>query len=195
MRNKADILAVARELFSRQGYRGTGMRSLAKSLNIREATLYAHIGTKEQLLWEIVHQAAQAFLVQAESVPVDLPVEEQMKRLVYGHLTIIAYEKHAATVFFNEWRFLSADRQAQIKQMRDMYEASFQRVIEEGATQGLFQVVDTRLATLFVLSALNWTYQWMKPADRLLIRQLADVYLLFIMRLLKADVCKYCGKL
>ena len=91
----------------------------------------------ESMLWEIVLQAAQAFLVQAESVPIDLPVEEQMKRLVYGHLTIMAYEQHAATVFFNEWRYLSPDRQERIKQLRDIYEACFQRVIEEGAMSSL----------------------------------------------------------
>ncbi|TMC20149.1 MAG: TetR/AcrR family transcriptional regulator [Chloroflexi bacterium] len=190
MRHKADILIMARKLFSQHGYHGTSMRELARSLDLREATLYAHIISKEEILWEIVHQAAHAFLSHAEAVPVDLPLEEQLERLVYGHLRIITYERHATTVFFNEWRCLSPERQEKIKELRDAYEACFQRVIEEGAQRGLFQVADVRLATLFVLSALNWVYQWVNPVRKLTIKQLADAYFVFIMQSLKADVSR-----
>lgn len=188
MRHKGDIMMMARKLFSQQGYHATSMRELARSLRIREATLYTHITSKEEILWEIVHQAAQAFLSQAEAVPMELPLEEQLERLVYGHLRLIMYERYSTTIFFNDWRCLSPERQEKIKELRDAYEAFFQRVIEEGVQAGLFQVADVRLATLFVLSALNWTYQWASPMRKLTIRQLAGEYCILIMQSLKFQV-------
>ena len=66
-----------------------------------------------------------------------------------------------------------------------MYEASFRRVIEEGIQQGVFHVEDAVLASIFVLSALNWTYQWFRPDGPMSIEQLADQYTVFIMRTLQ----------
>ncbi|TMC24329.1 MAG: hypothetical protein E6J34_00725 [Chloroflexi bacterium] len=107
---------------------------------------------------------------------------------MYGHLRIIARQRAAVTVFINEWRFLSPERQEIIKQCRDAYEACFQRVIEEGVKAGLWSVADTRLATLIMLGTLNWTYHWINLAGRLGIEQLAEKYFAVIMLSLKADV-------
>ena len=81
MHRKADILTTARNLFSERGYHGTSMRELAKSLDLKGATLYSHIHSKEEMLWEIVSMAAEQFLAQARSVPSTLPPEEQLSRL------------------------------------------------------------------------------------------------------------------
>jgi hypothetical protein len=68
---------------------------------------------------------------------------------------------------------------------RDAYEAHFRRVIEEGIKQNVFHVQDACIATMFVFSTLNWTYQWFHPDGPLTIEQLADQYNIFIMRALK----------
>ena len=72
MHNKTDILNIAGDLFSQRGYHGTTMRELARSLDLRGASLYSHIASKEEMLWEIVRQAAGEFLAQAEAVPQDI---------------------------------------------------------------------------------------------------------------------------
>ena len=72
MHNKTDILTIAGNLFSQRGYHGTSMRELARSLDLRGASLYSHIASKEEMLWEIVHRAAGEFLAQAEAIPQDL---------------------------------------------------------------------------------------------------------------------------
>lgn len=187
MHNKRDVLLMARELFSQQGYHGTGMRQLAKSLQMREATLYVHIVSKEEILWNIINETANAFLLQAQAISCDLPIDEQMKQFVYGHLKLIVRHKEAVTVFFNEWRFLSQERQEIIKQCRDAYEACLQRVIEEGHHAGFWSVADARLATLILLGALNWTYHWIDPVGRLSVEQVAEKYLAFIMHTLKTE--------
>lgn len=184
MHNKTEILNIAGDLFSQRGYHGTTMRELARSLDLRGASLYSHIASKEEMLWEIVRQAAGEFLAQAEVVPQDIAPEEQLRRLIRGHLAVIANELQNATVFFQEWKFLEQPLRGKITTLRDAYEGHFRRVIEEGTRQGVFHVDDTRLATLFVLSALNWTYQWYHAGGELTMEQLAEQYSTFILRAL-----------
>jgi AcrR family transcriptional regulator len=93
MRNKIDILMAASHLFSKQGYYGTSMRELTRSLDLQRGSLYSHVTSKEQLLWEIVNGVADAFMEQAEAVSQLLPLEEQMAQLVRGHLEVIATER------------------------------------------------------------------------------------------------------
>lgn len=185
MHTKSEILATAGELFSERGYHGTSMRELAKALNMRGASLYSHINSKEEILWEIVNEVADQFLALAEAVPQHIPPEEQLAQLVRSHLKVIAHELHYAIVFFHEWKFLDPSLRDRVKAKRDAYEASFCRIIEEGMRQGLFQVANPRLAALFVLSALNWTYQWFRQDGPLSIEQLADLYVAFILGMLK----------
>jgi len=101
MRNRTDVLLMARELFSQQGYHGTSMRELAKSLKMREATLYVHILSKEEILWSLVNDTANAFLGLAQAISCDLPFDEQMKQFVYGHLKLIVRQTTDVTVFYN----------------------------------------------------------------------------------------------
>ena len=44
------ILDVAVELFKEKGYMGSSVRDLATKLNIKAASLYAHIRSKEEIL-------------------------------------------------------------------------------------------------------------------------------------------------
>jgi AcrR family transcriptional regulator len=187
MYTRTDIITIAGDLFSERGYHGTSMRDLAKMLDLQGASLYSHVKSKEEMLWAIVSRAAQEFRAQAEEVPRDVSPEQQMRLLVHGHLSVIARELPYATVFFHEWKFLEPSLKDKVKELRDAYESHFRRVIEEGVEQGVFQVEDTRVATLFVLSALNWTYQWFHPDGELTMQQLADSYCALIMRALKGQ--------
>jgi len=182
-----EILDAAGRLFSRQGFHATSMRDLAKAVNLQGGSLYAHIQSKEEVLFELVDRAADEFLSSAEAIPPGLSPKEQLERLIYGHLAVIVRELDNATVFFHEWKFLKPELQQKITARRDAYEAHFRRVIEAGVQQGQFQVGDVRLAAIFVLSALNWTYQWYRPGGQLTLESLAKHYCTLIFRSLGAS--------
>lgn len=173
---RAEIVSAAGRLFSDAGYHVTSMRDLARAVNLQGGSLYAHIESKEDVLWEIVNAAADQFLAGAAAVPEELPPAERLACLIESHISIMAREIRHATVFFHEWRFLSPERREQVQSRRDEYESYFMRVIEDGAERGVFQIESPRLATLFVLSALNWTYQWYDPAGKLAPDELARQY-------------------
>lgn len=183
---RAEIVAAAGTLFRDHGYHATSMRDLAKRLNLRGGSLYTHIGSKEELLWEIVDAAANAFQAAADAIDPELPPPARLRALVRGHLTVVVDGLEHATVFFHEWTHLRPELRARVVERRDAYQASFRRVIADGAADGSFAVDDPDLATLLVLSTLNWSYQWLDPRGRLDVGVLADAYAAFLLRALGA---------
>jgi len=171
-----EILDAAGQLFSRRGYYATSMRDLAQAVNLQGGSLYAHIESKQEVLFELVNRAADKFLCKAEAIPNHLSPLERLERLIQGHLEVMVLELDNATVFFHEWRFLDPELQTQIIARRDAYEGHFRTTIEAGARSGQFQVEDVRLTALFVLSALNWTYHWYRPGGRLTLELLSSQY-------------------
>ncbi|HUS14426.1 MAG TPA: TetR/AcrR family transcriptional regulator [Chloroflexia bacterium] len=172
---KQQIYQTAGAMFSRRGYHATTMRDIARELNIQGGSLYAHIDSKEDMLWQIVERAAAQFhdaVSPLETLP--LPAGIRLRRMLVAHVGVVARNLDNATVFFDQWRFLSADRRARIAAQRDAYEALFRRVIQDGVDSGEFPGADARMGALLVLSAGNWLHQWFRPAGPLSADAVAD---------------------
>src|SRR5690606_25085154 len=135
---REEILQAAGELFGERGYHAIGMRELAQALELKGSSLYAHIASKEDLLWEIVDRAAQAFVREADEVPEGLPPDERLRRLIAGHLRVITSELDNAAVFFQDWVHLSDERRELMVARRDAYQERFRRAIADGVRAGVF---------------------------------------------------------
>lgn len=183
---RQEILSAAGDLFRTRGYHATSMRDLARSLNLRGSSLYAHIASKEELLEHIVRSAAAAFLAQAARAGAEDP-RERLAQLIRGHLEVIVRELPNATVFFHEWRFLPPEVRREVVAQRDRYEARFREVICQGVTEGVFAVQDAKLASTFILSALNWSYQWFSAEGPLTLEQLSAHYTALALRALNVE--------
>lgn len=183
---RQEILHTAGDLFQRHGYHATSMRDIARSVQLQGSSLYAHIRSKEELLADIVDEAAAAFLDAAAAVDASAPPLERLHALVRAHLGVILEQLPHATVFFHEWEHLSPERKAAVVERRDAYQRTFRATLDAGVADGTFTVDDPSLATLFVLSSLNWTYQWLDPAGPLGLDELADRYAGLLARALGA---------
>ncbi len=64
---RAELTRAAARLFSERGYHGTSMQHLGDALGIQRGSLYAHIGSKEDLLFDVVDEGAERFLARAEA--------------------------------------------------------------------------------------------------------------------------------
>jgi len=51
---RGQILAVARQLFARQGFRGTTTRQIAEQASVNEAILFRHFRSKEAMYWAVL---------------------------------------------------------------------------------------------------------------------------------------------
>lgn len=158
------ILEAAEGLFRERGYLATSVRDIGEALGIQGASLYSHIGSKEDMLWEIASRAADEFFAAIDPIArADEPTPLKLRKAIIAHVGVITRHRDAASVYFNEWRHLSEPRRSQFARRMDEYQGIFRDILHRGIREGLFAPVDDKLATLVVLSALNWTHQWYRP--------------------------------
>jgi TetR/AcrR family transcriptional regulator, cholesterol catabolism regulator len=187
---RREIDEVASELFHMNGYAATSVRDIARALDIQGASLYAHVASKEDVLFSIVDRAAGAFeraADAAEAETADGDPVERLAALVECHVDIVTSDPERASVFVTEWRHLSAERRAAISARRDAYERRFREVIDEGSALGAFRASDSALAATFILTALNGIPTWYRPDGRLSADRIADHYVDLALRALSED--------
>src|SRR3954468_4859636 len=105
-----DLTRVAARLFAEKGYHGTSVGDLAEALGVQKGSLYAHIESKADLLWEVAREGAEAFHAALDEVPEEGPVVDRIRAALRGHLRVVAEQLDVATVFIREWRYLEGDR-------------------------------------------------------------------------------------
>jgi AcrR family transcriptional regulator len=187
---RREIDEVASELFHANGYAATSVRDIAKALDIQGASLYAHVASKEDVLWSIVDGAATAFEARADDAESETASSDPVERLaalVESHVDVVTADPERASVFVTEWRHLTGDRRASIARRRDTYEARFRSVIVDGTAVGAFRATDIALAATFILTALNGIATWYRPDGRLSADRIADHYVDLALRSLSED--------
>jgi len=80
---------------------------------------------------------------------------------------------NASSVFMNDWRYLKEDQKIEFIQKRNNYEFQIRKIIQLGINEGQFNEVDTKFASLTLLSALNSVVEWYKPSGILSPEQVA----------------------
>jgi len=187
---RREIDEVASELFHANGYAATSVRDIARALDIQGASLYAHVASKEDVLWSIVDRAATAFEDAAERALAETASDDPVERLaaiVEAHVETITADPQRSSVFVTEWRHLSTDRRAEIGARRDAYEQRLRDLIADGLAVGAFVAVDPAVAATFLLTALNGIATWYRPDGRLSADRVADHYVELALRSLSED--------
>jgi AcrR family transcriptional regulator len=185
---RREIDEVASELFHANGYAATSVRDIARALDIQAASMYAHVASKEDVLWSIVDRAATAFELAADGAVAETsdPVD-RLAALVEAHVEVVTADPERSSVFVTEWRHLSGGRRAEIAGRRDAYEARFREAVRDGIALGAFRASDPAVAAAFLLTALNGIATWYRPDGRLGPDRIADHFVELALRSLSED--------
>ena len=142
---------------------------------MQKGSLYAHISSKADLLWEVAREGSAAFHAALDTVPVDAPATERIRLALRAHLAVVAGQLDVATVFVREWRHLAGERRDRFVAERRRYEERVRDLFRDGVEGSELRTdLDVGTAALLFLSAANWAYTWLRPgadtdelADRL----------------------------
>ena len=159
-----ELTRQAARLFAEKGYHGTSIGDLAEAMGVQKGSVYAHIESKADLLWEVARDGAAAFHVALDAVPEEGPVVERIRVALRAHLRVVAEQLDIATVFVREWRYLDGERRELFLGERRRYEERFRALFREGRERGELRTdLDDGTAALLALSAVNWAYTWLRP--------------------------------
>lgn len=156
------ILEVAIELFKEKGYPASSVRDLATKLNIKAASLYAHIRSKEEILEWICFGVAQDFFDELQDVKnTNLPPQEKLNLFIDKHLAVVLKSRDVTHIYSNEWKHLE-ERLIEFKELRKNYQQEVEQFIAEIYAAENWELKSPAFTTRFILHTLNNSYFWFK---------------------------------
>jgi AcrR family transcriptional regulator len=163
---RTELVRQAARLFAEKGYHGTSTGDLAEAMGVQKGSLYAHISSKADLLWEVAREGAAAFHAALDEVADTGSPSERIRLALRAHLRVVADQLDVATVFIREWRYLEGARRSEFLAERRRYEERFAALFRDGRELGELRTdLDDATATLLTLSAANWAYTWLRAGE------------------------------
>lgn len=154
------IVKEAALLFREKGYSAVTMRDLAAVLNIKAASLYNHISSKQEILQEIIITIAREFtsgMIRVKNLP--LSNVEKLKLIVHLHVDLAIKNPNGMSALNSDWMHLK-DKLDEYFKMRDDYEANFRMIVKAGMESGEIKNLDIDVIAYSMLTSLRSLYLW-----------------------------------
>ncbi|ABM19876.1 MULTISPECIES: TetR/AcrR family transcriptional regulator [Marinobacter] len=158
------LLNEAARLFRDKGYERTTVRDLAAAVGIQSGSLFHHFRTKEEILKAVMVETIRlnTALMQAAADQAD-SAREKLRALIRAELeSINGQTGEAMAVLVYEWRSLSESSQAEVLELRDIYENLWLSTLQQLSKEhqlGADPFITRRMLT----GALSWTVTWYRP--------------------------------
>src|SRR5438067_12073374 len=82
----SELTREAARLFAERGYHGTSIGDLAEAMGVQKASLYHHIESKADLLWDVARDGAEAFHAALDAIDDRRPAVEKLRLALRAHL-------------------------------------------------------------------------------------------------------------
>lgn len=158
---KTEIISVAARLFKEKGYSAVTMRDIAQAMDIKAASLYNHIQSKQEILVLIIIEIAEEFTsVMNEIVSSNLSTLKKIEKVIELHIKITLRNSDALACLNNDWMHLTDDQLSYFIKMREDYEQNFRKIIQEGIQNGQLKKSNQDVMVYAILSSLRTMYLW-----------------------------------
>lgn len=157
---EAEVIDAAVKVFYAKGYSAASVQDVADLVGVLKGSLYHYISSKEDLLFRICSDSQeQAVAIMAELSERDLPASKRLQtflnEIVHWYLTNI----ERVSLYFNEWRYLTGENAVEVRKHRKVFSDYVKEALEDDSIR-LRPGVDPRLATFYILGAINNIPVW-----------------------------------
>jgi TetR/AcrR family transcriptional regulator, cholesterol catabolism regulator len=158
---KTEIINVAAKLFKEKGYSAVTMRDIAQAMDIKAASLYNHIKSKQEILVLIIIEIAEEFTtVINEIVASDVSTIQKIEKVIQLHIDITLRNADALACLNNDWMHLTDNDLSYFVKMREDYEENFRTIIKKGIQDGEIKNLNLEVIIFSTLSTLRTLYLW-----------------------------------
>ncbi len=164
-------------LIYQHGYEGMNLRQLADAVGIQAGSLYNHIHTKQDLLFELVKEHLSQLLARLDVALAGLadPLA-RMEAFVAFHVNYHMVRKREVSVVNFELRSLEPANYQAVVAMRRAYERRLIEIVEDGIARRIFAPTDARVAAFAILALLTGVCTWYRPTGRLSREEIVAVH-------------------
>lgn len=158
---KSEIISVSAKLFKEKGYSAVTMRDIAQAMDIKAASLYNHIKSKQEILVLILIEIAEEFtLVMNEIVISEETTIHKIEKVIQLHINITLRNPDALACLNNDWMHLTDDKLSYFIKMREDYEENFRAIIKAGIASNEIKNLNSEIIIFSILSTLRTLYLW-----------------------------------
>ncbi|MBN8640260.1 MAG: TetR family transcriptional regulator [Flavobacteriales bacterium] len=158
---KTEIINVAATLFKEKGYSAVTMRDIAQAMDIKAASLYNHIKSKQEILVLIIIEIAEEFTsVMDEIVASENSAIQKIERVIQLHIDITLRDSNALACLNNDWMHLTDSDLSYFIKMREEYEENFRTIVKKGIEDGEIKNLNLEVIIFSTLSTLRTLYLW-----------------------------------
>ena len=176
-----EIVRMAAKVFEEKGFEATTLNDIAARLKTDRASLYYYVGSKEELLQEIVKVVMDENVATAERVMAEgqTPPEKIQSLIEY---MILSFDKHYPHMYVYLEDLPRISRQKSdwardvIHSTKRFEEIVFQ-ILEEGQADGSFRSdLPNQISALALFGMINWTHRWYKPGSQHSAKEIAETF-------------------
>lgn len=158
---KQEIIRVASKLFKNKGYSAVTMRDVAKAMDMKAASLYNHINSKQAILQDIILDIAEEFTSgMAMVLAKDNSNVERLNALIALHVRIAVENPEGLAALNTDWMHLE-EKLDYYLQLRNDYENNFRNIIANGIENNQIKSIDVEVILFSMLSTLRSLYLWL----------------------------------
>jgi AcrR family transcriptional regulator len=171
----------------RRGRDGTlRMDEVAKHIGLVKGNLYYYFKDRQELIFHCHMRCTEMSLAALEEIaPRRASAEERLREFLRRHIEVIIASDYGGALLADIGELTAAQRRRYVA-LRDRVERGVRRLIEEGIARKEFRPAHVPLAGFAILGSINWMPKWHRPDGALPASEVADTFVDFFIRGLKA---------
>lgn len=162
------ILAVAEDLFFRNGFAGTTVDMICAELGVTKPYVYYYFRDKHEIVETLTWRSSLDCLTTMkfpanDRRPADVKLAEGLKRWV----TACVAHFRASALAFRVTASLRPEFRAELRKLANDFYADLGALLEEGRRNGTLSFEDTTLTAKAMGGVVGFMYTWYRPDGRL----------------------------
>lgn len=158
---KEVILNAASNLFRQRGYKAASMRDLAEKIGIEAASLYNHIRSKSELLYDICFNTSAIYNDYLESVESSKePYLKKVELILRFLINQMIDNFDDVVVADREWVHLDDAYLSNYQAMKHNYRKRINQIITKGIEAGEIKEINVPSTIWLLLHAINGIESW-----------------------------------
>ncbi|WP_270727301.1 TetR/AcrR family transcriptional regulator [Shimia sp. Alg240-R146] len=170
------VRAAALALFAQHGFAAVSMRQIAREVGVQAGALYNYTPDKQSLLFDLMNAHMSELLASRADLPAEQSPLQALETFTRFHIRFHSERPEEVFIAYMELRNLSDENFQKIEELRRAYEDQLEEILREGVAEGVFQVADSKLATMAVIAMLTGVNTWFREGGRLSLAQVEQIY-------------------
>ena len=181
---RSRIRHIAAQLFAAKGYNGVGIAEVGSAVGLARGALYYHIGSKEDLLYDIATEYITRLVEEGKRILVNNPEPVERIRQLSSHLiNTISQHRAELTVCFREVHALTGDRYSEVAHLHSEYQKIWEQATKDGAEKDVFRPISI-VALKGLLGMYFYSFLWMNPSGKSTPQEISDTFSDLVLRAL-----------